>query len=152
MLHFPISQTRHLFPVAVPSGINAFLYSDLRTFRSVSSSWYLMILPYSIPRTPWNKKISNIEGVLKRKYFKRGVQQSNSPTRERILKCNSLLYSSIYYLFNHIYIYYNGVVLLDAVGRVGLPFFNHPTGSVQQKRQKMRLVGRVGRPPTVFSL
>ncbi len=152
MLHFPISQTRHLFPVAVPSGINAFLYSDLRTFRSVSSSWYLMILPYSIPRTPWNKKISNIEGVLKRKYFKRGVQQSNSPTRERILKCNSLLYSSIYFLFNHIYIYYNGVVLLDAVGRVGLPFFNHPTGSVQQKRQKMRLVGRVGRPPTVFSL
>lgn len=152
MLHFPISQTRHLFPVAVPSGINAFLYSDLRTFRSVSSPWYLMILPYSIPRTPWNKKISNIEGVLKRKYFKRGVQQSNSPTRERILKCNSLLYSSIYFLFNHIYIYYNGVVLLDAVGRVGLPFFNHPTGSVQQKRQKMRLVGRVGRPPTVFSL
>lgn len=152
MLHFPISQTRHLFPVAAPSGINAFLYSDLRTFRSVSSSWYLMILPYSIPRTPWNKKISNIEGVLKRKYFKRGVQQSNSPTRERILKCNSLLYSSIYFLFNHIYIYYNGVVLLDAVGRVGLPFFNHPTGSVQQKRQKMRLVGRVGRPPTVFSL
>lgn len=152
MLHFPISQTRHLFPVAVPSGINAFLYSDLRTFRSVSSPWYIMILPYSIPRAPWNKKISNIEGVLKRKYFKRGVQQSNSPTRERILKCNSLLYSSIYFLFNHIYIYYNGVVLLDAVGRVGLPFFNHPTGSVQQKRQKMRLVGRVGRPPTVFSL
>lgn len=108
--------------------------------------------PYSIPQTPWNKKTSNIEGVLKRKYFKRGVQQSNSPTRERILKCNSLLYSSIYFLFNHIYIYYNGVVLLDAVGRVGLPFFNHPTGSVQQKRQKMRLVGRVGRPPTVFSL
>lgn len=93
-----------LFPVAAPSGINAFLYSDLRTFRSVSSSWYLMILPYSIPRTPWNKKTSNIEGVLKRKYFKRGVQQSNSPTRERILKCNSLLYSSIYFLFNHIYI------------------------------------------------
>lgn len=152
MLHFPISQTRHLFPVAVPSGINAFLYSDLRTFRSVSSLWYLMIPPYSIPQTPWNKKTSNIEGVLKRKYFKRGVQQSNSPTRERILKCNSLLYSSIYFLFNHIYIYYNGVVLLDAVGRVGLPFFNHPTGSVQQKRQKMRLVGRVGRPPTVFSL
>lgn len=104
MLHFPISQTRHLFPVAVPSGINAFLYSDLRTFRSVSSPWYLMIPPYSIPRTPWNKKTSNIEGVLKRKYFKRGVQQSNSPTRERILKCNSLLYSSIYFLFNHIYI------------------------------------------------
>lgn len=152
MLHFPISQTRHLFPVAVPSGINAFLYSDLRTFRSVSSPWYLMIPPYSIPQIPWNKKTSNIEGVLKRKYFKRGVQQSNSPTRERILKCNSLLYSSIYFLFNHIYIYYNGVVLLDAVGRVGLPFFNHPTGSVQQKRQKMRLVGRVGRPPTVFSL
>lgn len=122
MLHFPISQTRHLFPVAVPSGINAFLYSDLRTFRSVSSPWYLMIPPYSIPQTPWNKKTSNIEGVLKRKYFKRGVQQSNSPTRERILKCNSLLYSSIYFLFNHIYIYYNGVVLLDAVGRVGLPF------------------------------
>lgn len=105
MLHFPISQTRHLFPVAVPSGINAFLYSDLRTFRSVSSPWYLMIPPYSIPQTPWNKKTSNIEGVLKRKYFKRGVQQSNSPTRERILKCNSLLYSSIYFLFNHIYIY-----------------------------------------------
>ena len=60
--------------------------------------------PYSIPQTPWNKKTSNIEGVLKRKYFKRGVQQSNSPTRERILKCNSLLYSSIYFLFNHIYI------------------------------------------------
>jgi hypothetical protein len=153
MLHFPISQTRHLFPVAVPSGINAFLYSDLRTFRSVSSPWYLMILPYSIPRTPWNKKISNIEGVLKRKYFKRGVQQSNSPTRERILKCNSLLYSSIYFLFNHIYI----LQWRCLVGRcwtepVGLPFFNHPTGSVQQKRQKMRLVGRVGRPPTVFSL
>ena len=152
MLHFPISQTRHLFPVAVPSGINAFLYSDLRTFRSVSSPWYLMISPYSIPQTSWNKKTSNIEGVLERKYFKRGVQQSNSPTRERILKCNSLLYSSIYFLFNHIYIYYNGVVLLDAVGRVGLPFFNHSTGSVQQKRQKMRLVGRVGLHPTVFSL
>lgn len=152
MLDFPISQTRQLFPVVVPSGIIAFLYSDLRTFRSISSPLYLMILPYSIPRTPWNKKTSNIEGVLKGKYFKRGVQQSNSPTRERILKCNSLLYSSIYFLFNHIYIYYNGVVLLDAVGRVGLPFFNHPTGSVQQKQQKMRLVGRVGRPPTVFSL
>lgn len=93
-----------LFPVVVPSGIIAFLYSDLRTFRSVSSPWYLMILPYFIPRTPWNKKISNIEGILKGKYFKRGIQQSNRPTRERILKCNSLLYSSIYFLFNHIYI------------------------------------------------
>ena len=93
-----------LFPVAIPSGINAFLYSDLRTFHSVSSPWYLMILPYSIPRTPWNEKTSNIEGVLKRKYFKRGIQQSNRPTRERILKCNSLLYSIIYFLFNHIYI------------------------------------------------
>lgn len=92
-----------LFPVAIPSGINAFLYSDLRTFHSVSSPWYLMILPYSIPRPPWNEKTSNIEGVLKRKYFKRGIQQSNRPTRERILKCNSLLYSSIYFLFNHIY-------------------------------------------------
>lgn len=104
MLDFPIPQTRQLFPVVVPSGIIAFLYSDLRTFRSISSPWYLMILPYSIPRTPWNKKTSNIEGVLKGKYFKRGVQQSNSPTRKRILKCNSLLYSSIYFLFNHIYI------------------------------------------------
>lgn len=61
--------------------------------------------PLLHPPDPWNKKTSNIEGVLKRKYFKRGVQQSNSPTRERILKCNSLLYSSIYFLFNHIYIY-----------------------------------------------
>ena len=104
MLRFPISQTRQLFPVVVPSGIIAFLYSDLRTFRSVSSPWYLMILPYFIPRTPWNKKTSNIEGILKGKYFKRGIQQSNRPTRERILKCNSLLYSSIYFLFNHIYI------------------------------------------------
>ena len=80
MLHFPISQTRHLFPVAVPSGINAFLYSDLRTFRSVSSPWYIMILPYSIPLGPWNKKISNIEGVLKKKIFQKRrptVQQSN---------------------------------------------------------------------------
>lgn len=151
MLHFPISQTRHLFPVAVPSGINAFLYSDLRTFRSVSSSWYLMILPYSIPRTPWNKKTSNIEGVLKRKYFKRGVQQSNSPTRERILKCNSLLYSSIYFLFNHIYIL-QWRCLVGRCWTCWIAIFNHPTGSVQQKRQKMRLVGRVGRPPTVFSL
>lgn len=151
MLHFPISQTRHLFPVAVPSGINAFLYSDLRTFRSVSSPWYLMIPPYSIPRTPWNKKTSNIEGVLKRKYFKRGVQQSNSPTRERILKCNSLLYSSIYYLFNHIYIL-QWRCLVGRCWTCWIAVFNHPTGSVQQKRQKMRLVGRVGRPPTVFSL
>lgn len=151
MLHFPISQTRHLFPVAVPSGINAFLYSDLRTFRSVSSPWYLMILPYSIPRTPWNKKTSNIEGVLKENISK---EASNSPTvqQEKEFKNVTLCCIVVYIFYLIIYIYYNGVVLLDAVGRVGLPFFNHPTGSVQQKRQKMRLVGRVGRPPTVFSL
>lgn len=104
MSHLPISQTKQLFPVAVPSGIISFSYSDLRTFRPVSSPRYLMILSYSIPRTPWNKKTSNIEGVFERKYFKGGVQPSNSPTRERVLKCNPLLYSSIYFLFNHIYI------------------------------------------------
>jgi hypothetical protein len=43
------------------------------------------------------------------------------------------------------------VVLLDAVGRVGLSFFNRPTFTVQQKQQKKTFVGRVGRHPTVFS-
>nr|DAZ75439.1 MAG TPA: hypothetical protein [Caudoviricetes sp.] len=28
--------------------------------------------------------------------------------------------------------------------------FNHPTFAIQQKREKMRFVGRVGRPPTLF--
>ena len=140
MLHFPISQTRHLFPVAVPSGINAFLYSDLRTFRSVSSPWYIMILPYSIPRAPWNKKISNIEGVLKRKYFKRGVQQSNSPTRERILKCNSLLYSSIYFLFKS-YIYTTEVLFCWTVlDMLDLRFSTIQQGKSNKKCKKCGLL------------
>lgn len=41
---------------------------------------------------------------MKRKLFRNTVQQSNRPTRKNILKCNSLLYSSIYFLFNYIYI------------------------------------------------
>lgn len=93
-----------VFPVATPSGITAFLHSDLRTFRPIRSHRYYTSLPYLIPRTPWNKKRSKREGVLKRKDFINTVQPSNRPTRKYILKCNSLLYSSIYFLLNHIYI------------------------------------------------
>ena len=42
--------------------------------------------------------------VLKRKYFKSTIQLSNRPTMKSILKCNSLLYSSIYSYLNYIYI------------------------------------------------
>lgn len=96
-------------PISVPGGcpsgtLIAFLYSDLRTKSAVCLNRYSLTSYHSIPRTPWNKKTSKRERVLKRKSFKNSIQQSNSPTRENISKHNSLLYSSIYFLLNHIYI------------------------------------------------
>lgn len=98
------NQSFVLLPVATPSGVIAFLYSDLRTFFGISPYRYYTTVSHLIPRTPWNKKAGKREEVLKRKLFINSVQPSNRPTGENILKCNSLLYSSIYFFFNHIYI------------------------------------------------
>lgn len=140
-----------VIPGGHPIGNNCFFYSDLRTFRALFLNLYYSINLHPNPPYPLKQKREQIERVLKGKLFINTVQQSNSPTAKNILKCNSLLYSSIYILFNYIYIYYRVVVLLDAVGRVGLSIFNRPTFTVQQKQQKKPFVGRVGRHPTVFS-
>lgn len=93
-----------LLLVAIPSGVIAFFYSDLRTIRpsylNQYSSFYLSLNP----PYPLKQKISIYLRVLKRKYFKSTIQLSNRPTMKNILKCNSLLYSSIYYYLNYIYI------------------------------------------------
>ena len=151
MLHFPISQTRHLFPVAVPSGINAFF---IFRFADISFGFITLVsydTPLLHPLTPGIKKTSNIEGVLKRKYFK---EASNSPTvqqEKEFLKCNSLLYSSIYFLFNHIYIL-QWRCLVGRCWTCWIAIFQPSNWLRPTKTAKMRLVGRVGRPPTVFSL
>ena len=104
MRYIPFPYCNLLFPVTTPSGIIAFLCSDLRTFRPVYSYRYYYLSIHSFPRTPWTKKKNRRQRVLKGKLFRNTVQPSNSPTAKNILKCNSLLYSSIYFLFNHIYI------------------------------------------------
>lgn len=104
MMSHLIFQSFVLFPVATPSGIIAFLHSDLRTFRLIRPYLHYTISSISIPRTPWNKKESKGERVLKGKLFRNNELPYYSTTSKTILKCNYLLYSSIYFLFNHIYI------------------------------------------------
>lgn len=93
-----------LLPVATPLGVIAFLYSDLRTFRTSFINRYYNISLSLNPPHPLKQKISKYMRVLKRKYFKSNVQPSNRPTTKNILKYNSLLYSSIYSYLNYIYI------------------------------------------------
>lgn len=123
-------------PGGYPSGVIAFLYSDLRTNYAIYLNRYNLASYCSIPRTPWNKKKSKRERVLKGKCFKRGIQLSNSPTRENISKRNSLLYSSIYFLFKS-YIYTTEVLfcwmLLDMLD---LGFSTIQQGKSNKKRKK----------------
>lgn len=141
---------QRIIPGGHPIGNNCFFCSDLRTFRASFFYPYCSINLQLNPPYPLKQKREQIERVLKGKLFINTIQPSNSPTMKNILKCNSLLYSSIYIVFNYIY-YYTTVVLLDAVGRVGLTIFNRPTVAVQQKQPKRPFVGRVGHHPTVFS-
>ena len=105
-------------PGGYPSGVTVFLYADLRTNYAVYLSRHNIAFYRSIPRTPWNKKKSKRERILKRKSFKKDIQLSNSPTEKNISKHNSLLYSSIYFLLNQ-YIYTTRVLfcwmLLDVL-------------------------------------
>lgn len=113
-----LNQSSILLPVATPSGVIAFLYSDLRTNYAIYLNRHNIAFYRSIPRTPWNKKKSKRERILKRKSFKKDIQLSNSPTEKNISKHNSLLYSSIYFLLNQ-YIYTTKVLfcwmLLDVL-------------------------------------
>lgn len=93
-----------LLPVTTPSGVIAFSPSDLRTFRASFLNQYCSISLSLNPPYPLKQKISIYLRVLKRKYFKSTIQLSNRPTAKSILKCNSLLYSSIYSYLNYIYI------------------------------------------------
>ena len=93
-----------LLPATTPSGVIAFFPSDLRTFRPSSIYRYSSSYPIINPPYPLKQKVSIYLRVLKRKYFKSTVQLSNRPTTKSILKCNSLLYSSIYSYLNYIYI------------------------------------------------
>lgn len=95
---------KQLLLVPTQAGVIAFLYSDLRTFRTSFLNQYCSIFLSLNPPYPLKQKISIYLRVLKRKYFKSTVQLSNRPTMKNILKCNSLLYSSIYSYLNYIYI------------------------------------------------
>lgn len=97
-----------LLPVAAPLGVIAFFSSDLRTFRASFFNGYYSIFLKKNPPHPLKQKKSIYMQVLKRKYFKSTIQPSNSPTSKMILKCNSLLYSSIYSYLNYIYILHWG--------------------------------------------
>lgn len=97
-----------VIPGGHPIGNNCFFYSDLRTFRALFLNLYYSINLHPNPPYPLKQKREQIERVLKGKLFINTVQQSNSPTAKNILKCNSLLYSSIYILFNYIYILQSG--------------------------------------------
>lgn len=90
----------------------------------------------SNPPHPLNKKRENIEErVLKGKLFKNSVQQSNSPTALYFLKCNSLLYSSIYSFLNYIYTTHLLFcrMLLDSLLDVFSTVQQEKKSSIQQK-------------------
>lgn len=127
-------------PGGYPSGVIAFLHSDLRTNFALHINRYTLVPYHSIPRTPWNKKKSKRERVLKRKYFKSSVQQSNSPTRKNISKRNSLLYSSIYFLFKS-YIYTTEVLYCWTVlDMLDLRFSTIQQGKSNKKCKKCGLL------------
>lgn len=127
-------------PGGYPSGVIAFLHSDLRTNFALHINRYTLVPYHSIPRTPWNKKKSKRERVLKRKYFKSSVQQSNSPTRKNISKRNSLLYSSIYFLFKS-YIYTTEVLFCWTVlDMLDLRFSTIQQGKSNKKCKKCGLL------------
>lgn len=135
-----LNQSSISLPVATPSGVIAFLHSDLRTNFALHINRYTLVPYHSIPRTPWNKKKSKRERVLKRKYFKSSVQQSNSPTRKNISKRNSLLYSSIYFLFKS-YIYTTEVLFCWTVlDMLDLRFSTIQQGKSNKKCKKCGLL------------
>lgn len=129
-----------VIPGGHPIGNNCFFYSDLRTFRALFLNLYYSINLHPNPPYPLKQKREQIERVLKGKLFINTVQQSNSPTAKNILKCNSLLYSSIYILFNYIYILQSGCFVGRCWDVLGLSIFNRPTFTVQQKQQKSHLL------------
>ena len=98
---------QRIIPGGHPIGNNCFFCSDLRTFRASFFYPYCSINLQLNPPYPLKQKREQIERVLKGKLFINTIQPSNSPTMKNILKCNSLLYSSIYIVFNYIYILYN---------------------------------------------
>ena len=95
---------QRIIPGGHPIGNNCFFCSDLRTFRASFFYPYCSINLQLNPPYPLKQKREQIERVLKGKLFINTIQPSNSPTMKNILKCNSLLYSSIYIVFNYIYI------------------------------------------------
>lgn len=99
---------------------------------------------------PLNKKRENIEErVLKGKLFKNSVQQSNSPTTLYFLKCNSLLYSSIYSFLNYIYIQHT-CCFVGCCWIHCWTCFQRFSKNKKFNPTKSLFVGRVGRPPTLF--
>lgn len=57
-------------PGGYPSGVIAFLHSDLRTNFALHINRYTLVSYHSIPRTPWNKKKSKRESFEKKIFQK----------------------------------------------------------------------------------
>lgn len=119
---------QRIIPGGHPIGNNCFFCSDLRTFRASFFYPYCSINLQLNPPYPLKQKREQIERVLKGKLFINTIQPSNSPTMKNILKCNSLLYSSIYIVFNYIYILYNRCL----VGRCWTCWIDDFQPSIQQ--------------------
>lgn len=139
-----------MIPVRLtPGGNHSILYSDLQTIQIYSKPVTIMIYD-SNPPHPLNKKRENIEErVLKGKLFKNSVQQSNSPTTLYFLKCNSLLYSSIYSFLNYIYIQHT-CCFVGCCWIHCWTCFQRFSKKKKFNPTKSLFVGRVGRPPTLF--
>lgn len=117
-----------LFYILICGQISHFILIDILLFPIIQS-----------PVPPGIKRKAK-ERVLKRKYFKSSVQQSNSPTRKNISKRNSLLYSSIYFLFKS-YIYTTEVLFCWTVlDMLDLRFSTIQQGKSNKKCKKCGLL------------